>query len=57
MRIWISPVSAGPQRTGVENAAFNLITHLSGMGDQDEYVVYANTRNLHGYAPCRSVFE
>ncbi len=46
MKIGISLLSARPQRTGVENAAFNLITHLSRMEGQDEYVIYANTRNL-----------
>jgi glycosyltransferase involved in cell wall biosynthesis len=46
MRIGISLLSARPQRTGVENAAFNLITQLGGMGGKDEYVVYANTSHL-----------
>jgi glycosyltransferase involved in cell wall biosynthesis len=46
VRIGISLLSAGPQRTGVENAAANLITQLSGMGSEDEYVVYVNRRNL-----------
>ena len=46
IRIGISLLSARPQRTGVENAAFNLITQLSRMDGEAEYVVYANTRNL-----------
>jgi glycosyltransferase involved in cell wall biosynthesis len=46
MKIGISLLSAGPQRTGVENAVLNLITQLSAIDGKDEYVVYANRRNL-----------
>jgi glycosyltransferase involved in cell wall biosynthesis len=46
MKIGISLLSARPQRTGVENAAFNLITRIGAMDTEDEYVVYADARNL-----------
>ena len=46
MRVGISLLTAGSQRTGVENVAFNLVRQLSKMGGKDEYVVYANMRNL-----------
>lgn len=46
MKIGISLLGARSHRTGVENVAFNLITQLSGMDGEDEYVVYANTRYL-----------
>jgi glycosyltransferase involved in cell wall biosynthesis len=46
MKIGISLLSARSQRTGVENAAFNLITRLGEMDTEDEYVVYADARNL-----------
>jgi len=46
MRIGISLLGAMAHRTGVENAAFNLISQLSHMEGEDEYVVYANKRNL-----------
>jgi glycosyltransferase involved in cell wall biosynthesis len=46
MKIGISLLSARPRRTGVEIAVFNLITQLGRMDGKDEYVVYADTRNL-----------
>jgi len=46
MKIGISLLSAAPQRTGVENAVLNLIRQLSSIGGKDEYIVYANRRNL-----------
>lgn len=46
MKIGISLLSAMSHRTGVESAAFNLIMQLGGLDGEDEYVVYANTRNL-----------
>jgi glycosyltransferase involved in cell wall biosynthesis len=46
MKIGISLLSARSRRTGVENAAFNLITQLGRMDSEDEYVVYADRRNL-----------
>jgi glycosyltransferase involved in cell wall biosynthesis len=46
MKIGISLLSARPHRTGVENVAFNLIAQLGRMDGEDEYVVYADTRNL-----------
>ncbi|MGA8811520.1 MAG: glycosyltransferase family 1 protein [Candidatus Sulfotelmatobacter sp.] len=46
MKIGISLLSARPHRTGVENVALNLITQLGRMDGEDEYVVYADTRNV-----------
>lgn len=46
MKIGISLLSARSHRTGVENVAFNLITQLGRMDGEDEYEVYADTRNL-----------
>jgi len=46
MKIGISLLSARPHRTGVENAVFNLITRLSALEGDDEYVIYADTRSL-----------
>lgn len=46
MKIGISLLSARSHRTGVENTAFNLITQLSRMESDDEYVIYADTRSL-----------
>lgn len=46
MKIGISLLSARSRLTGVENTAFNLIAHLNTMESPDEYVIYADTRNL-----------
>jgi glycosyltransferase involved in cell wall biosynthesis len=46
MKIGISLLSAGSLRTGVENTAFNLITQLSKIESDDEYVIFADTRRL-----------
>ena len=46
MKIGISLLSARPQRRGVENTTFNLITQLNRMESDDEYVIYADTRSL-----------
>src|SRR5665213_525024 len=46
MKVGISLLSARAHRTGVENSALNLITQLSKMDTEDEFVIYANTRNL-----------
>jgi glycosyltransferase involved in cell wall biosynthesis len=46
MKIGISLLWARQHRTGVETAAFNLIKQLNKMDGDDEYVVYANARNL-----------
>ena len=46
MKIGISLLSARTPRTGVENVAFNLLTQLSAIESDDEYVVYADRRNV-----------
>lgn len=46
MKIGISLLSARPCRTGVENAAFNLIAQLSAVEGKDDYVIYADTGRL-----------
>ena len=46
MKVGISLLIAKANRTGLENVALNLIEQLSKMDTDDEFVIYANTRNL-----------
>jgi glycosyltransferase involved in cell wall biosynthesis len=46
MRVGISLLSAGAQRTGVENVALNLIVQLGHLDTTEEFVVFADTRRL-----------
>lgn len=46
MRIGISLLGARAHRTGVENTVYNLVTQLSTIKSEDEYVIYANMRTL-----------
>jgi len=46
MKVGISLLSARTQRTGVENSALNLILQLGKMNTEDEFHIYADSRNL-----------
>ncbi len=46
MKIGISLLCARPHRTGVENAAFNLVKQLGRVKGPDEYVIYADIQRL-----------